>query len=205
MLYGIQELGATYTLPKDGTNPVRKIPLLVTGSDSEVIIDVLDDGLDGGVEEGGIEEYRRQLRLKDQQVRLLTNEVSHLRREVADARADQDRQFSLLHKHMLRMGNNVARIANRPAKRRRIEAAEAALPAAGDAFEDVVAAEAPPPREILVAKLSDCPRQLHDLWLEYEVGFTGRKAAKDFTDKERGADKYRYYRRNVFWLKWVRW
>ena len=53
----------------------------------------------------------------------------------------------------------------------------------------------------MVAKLSDCPRQLHDLWLEYEVGFTGRKAAKDFTDKERGADKYRYYRRNLFWLK----
>jgi hypothetical protein len=72
--------------------------------------------------------------VKDQQVRLITNEVSHLRRKVADARADQDRQFSLLHEHMLQMGNNVARIANRPAKRRRIEAAEAALPAAGDAF-----------------------------------------------------------------------
>ena len=133
-LDGIQELEATYTLPKDGTNPMRKIPLLVTGSHLEVIIDMLDDGLDGGEGEGWIEEYRRQLRLKDQQVRLLTHEVAHLRREVADARSHQDRQFSLLHKHMLWMGNNVARIANRPAKRRRIEAAEAALPAAGDAF-----------------------------------------------------------------------
>ena len=55
VLDGIQELGATYTLPKDGTNPVRKIPLLVTGLDSEVIIDVLDDGLDGGEGEGEIE------------------------------------------------------------------------------------------------------------------------------------------------------
>jgi hypothetical protein len=97
VLDGIQELGATYTLPKDGTNPVRKIPLLVTGSDSEVIIDMLDDELVGGEGEGGIEEYRRQLRLKDQQVRLLTNKVPHLRRQVASAQSDQDRQFSLLH------------------------------------------------------------------------------------------------------------
>ncbi len=69
-------------------------------------------------------------------MRLITNEVSHLRRKVADARADQDRQFSLLYEHMHQLGNNVARIANRPAKRRQIEAAEAALLAAGDAFEE---------------------------------------------------------------------
>ena len=54
MLDGIQELEATYTLPKDGTNPMRKIPLLVTGSHLEVIIDMLDDGLDGGEGEGWI-------------------------------------------------------------------------------------------------------------------------------------------------------
>jgi hypothetical protein len=84
-LDGIQELEATYTLPKDGTNPMRKIPLLVTGSHLEVIIDMLDDGLDGGEGEGWIEEYRRQLRLKDQQVRLLTHEVAHLCREVDNA------------------------------------------------------------------------------------------------------------------------
>ena len=54
---------------------------------------------------------------------------------------------------------------------------------------------------MLAAKLSDCPRSLHDLWLEYELGFSGKMAAKDFNEKERGADKYRYYRRNVFWVK----
>ena len=49
-----------------------------------------------------------------------------------------------------------------------------------------------PVAPIFAAKLSGCPRSLHDLWLEYEFEFSGRKAAKDFTEKERGADKYRY-------------
>ncbi len=37
--------------------------------------------------------------------------------------------------------------------------------------------------------------------MKCEFEFSGRKAAEDFTEKERGADKYRYYRRNVFWMK----
>ena len=52
-----------------------------------------------------------------------------------------------------------------------------------------------------IAKLSKCPKTLHDLWREYEFGFAGYKAAKDFTSRERGADKCKYYRRNVFWKK----
>ena len=42
---------------------------------------------------------------------------------------------------------------------------------------------------------------LHNLWQEYEFGFAGYKAAKDFTSRERGADKCKYYRRNIFWSK----
>ena len=50
----------------------------------------------------------------------------------------------------------------------------------------------------LIAKLSNCPRSLHELWKEYEFGSGGFKAAKDFTERERGADKSKYYSRNVF-------
>ena len=53
----------------------------------------------------------------------------------------------------------------------------------------------------VIAKLSKCPRSLHELWKEYEFGSGGFKAAKDFTGKERGADKCKYYRRNMFWKK----
>jgi hypothetical protein len=47
--------------------------------------------------------------------------------------------------------------------------------------------------------LSPLPRTLYDLWVEYTSGIGGRKAARDFTARERGADKYRYYRRKHVW------
>ena len=47
--------------------------------------------------------------------------------------------------------------------------------------------------------LSNCPRTLHDLWVEYQFGLGGRKAAKEFTPSERGAVKYKYHRRKVVW------
>ena len=37
----------------------------------------------------------------------------------------------------------------------------------------------------LIAKLSKCPRSLHELWKEYEFRSGGFKAAKDFTQRER--------------------
>jgi hypothetical protein len=43
------------------------------------------------------------------------------------------------------------------------------------------------------------PKTLHELWLEYWVGTAGNKPAKDFTARERGAVKFRYSKRKVFW------
>jgi hypothetical protein len=51
----------------------------------------------------------------------------------------------------------------------------------------------------LAARLCSCPRTLHDLWREYEFGYPGCKPAKDFSISERGKDRYKYYRHNVFW------
>lgn len=56
-----------------------------------------------------------------------------------------------------------------------------------------------PPR--LVASLSRLPRTLHDLWHEWEFGFAGKKAAKDFTPAERGKVKHSFYKRKFFWRK----
>lgn len=47
--------------------------------------------------------------------------------------------------------------------------------------------------------LSNRPATLEELWDEWAVGLHGNKAAKDFTNVERGADKFRYCRRKVFW------
>jgi hypothetical protein len=40
--------------------------------------------------------------------------------------------------------------------------------------------------------LSPLPCTLYDLWVEFTTGIGGRKAARDFTARERGANKYRY-------------
>jgi hypothetical protein len=44
------------------------------------------------------------------------------------------------------------------------------------------------------------PQTLYDLWLNTKLELVpGRKAARDFTARERGADKYRYYQRKHVW------
>ena len=37
------------------------------------------------------------------------------------------------------------------------------------------------------------------LWNEYEQGLGGQKAAKFYTNRERGVNKHTYSRRKVFW------
>ena len=58
---------------------------------------------------------------------------------------------------------------------------------------------------VLVAQLLRGPRTLHDLWVEWEFGSPGKKAAKTFTSKERGAVKFIFYKRKFLWDKWLKW
>ena len=52
----------------------------------------------------------------------------------------------------------------------------------------------------LQPSLSPNPKNLYELWQEYEVGIGGRKAAKLFSQWERGGkNKHEYCRRNVIW------
>jgi hypothetical protein len=124
------------------------------------------------------------------------------------------RQVKVLNKNLVRYVNRPAAVVRMPFQQPQLPSPPAAvpvaeLPALPEQQEEVAARmmeveQAPPPAnhpQAPIAKLSRCPRTLHDLWREFEFGFAGYKAAKDFTDKERGADKCKYYRRNVFWRK----
>ena len=51
---------------------------------------------------------------------------------------------------------------------------------------------------VLQARLTKCPRNLYDLWKEFEFGFQGCKPTKDWTASERGKDRFKYYKRNIF-------
>ena len=49
------------------------------------------------------------------------------------------------------------------------------------------------------AVLSKRPRTLFVLWQEYEFGLSGNKAAKLFTPRERGRNKFSFCLRKPFW------
>ncbi|ETI38353.1 hypothetical protein F442_15696 [Phytophthora nicotianae P10297] len=50
-----------------------------------------------------------------------------------------------------------------------------------------------------VARFSKRPKDLYELWHEYQFGISGLKAAKEFTPAERGANKFAYSRRKPIW------
>ena len=196
-----RDLGSRSIL-EEGCNTIKKRLLVVSGHDTEVMMDLLEGELVG---EGtsGVDAIHRDLavRNRNQEVHLLSFQVIRLCHELVDAHAEVDRQLGVLKRQMARMNNNISCLANRPAKHLRITPVAMSAPIICDEEVAESAALLSPVAPIFAAKLSGCPRFLHDLWLEYEFGFSRRKAAKDFTEKERGANKYRYFRRNVFWMK----
>ncbi|KAG9408424.1 hypothetical protein AC1031_021663, partial [Aphanomyces cochlioides] len=54
-------------------------------------------------------------------------------------------------------------------------------------------------RSGMYTRLSKRPRDLYELWKEYEFGIGGGKPAKSFNEKERGASKFMYSFRLNYW------
>jgi hypothetical protein len=193
----------------EGTNPIMRKPLVVSGHDSEVVMDLMDT-------EDNHQDARRSLALRQQEVRMLATQVLHLRHELMDARAEAERQLAVMKRQLGRMSNNVSRLTNRPAIVRRggtvtgqgtlvavptVEANHASIFGVGGGSDDMDVDEPAVVPVVLETRLMKCPKTLHDLWKEYEFGFHGYKPAKDWTATERGRDKFKYYRRNVVWKK----
>jgi hypothetical protein len=53
--------------------------------------------------------------------------------------------------------------------------------------------------QLTIAGLSPAPKDLYQLWNEYQHGIGGRKPAKQFSQRERGQVKHTYSLRNNFW------
>lgn len=92
-------------------------------------------------------------------------------------------------------------IVNRNLNRIIIQPSRRATPQqrANNIFESEVQTRGLTEREDQIAELSKSPRTLFDLWTEYHVGIAGKKAAKDFSFKERGRCRFKYSRRKVVW------
>jgi Transcriptional activator of glycolytic enzymes len=179
-------------------NPMEKKALVISGNEATLIINQLDNerrpeqannpnpgvaNIDGGHLD--MHSGRQMMGTILHQLNCLQTEINNLRTDITAYR-EADRQavmaqFRIVH-------TNIRRIANQP-NRRMQQAAEQ------QQQQQEVVRLAPP----LPAELSPMPKNLYDLWQEYQIGIAGRKPARNFTAQERGRCKFKYCRRNFVW------
>ena len=159
----------------DDVNPIEKIGLLVSQQMDQLEIVPVNVALDAVVGQdtsqgGGGEEAIQNL---GSQIFNLQQIVGDFRNEVMSLFCDQRR-------HINALSANVRRIALQPGIR-------------GTVQQPVTNGR------IVPVRLSKCPRDLWVLWKEWEQGLGGGNPAKAFTHAERGANKFSFSRRKVFW------
>jgi hypothetical protein len=182
-------------------NPICRIPVVVTGDQGCVYIDVipsLDNGDDdlGGAAGGG----RMAATTGGIQAQLLAIQSSNaqIRRELQEVQTNQMADRISISKNFTLVHANIRRIAVQPG----VRSFRGTLAGGNDDTNLRAASAADQPVAIarLQPSLSPNPKNLYELWQEYEVGIGGRKAAKLFSQWERGGkNKHKYCRRNVIW------
>ena len=196
VMMAVRDLG-TRNLLEEGTNPIRRGSIGVSGIDAELYVYEIGGGSSGGgggsSGDGDTSADGRDPRIKAgeqaAEIRFLGSEVQRLHRVIAD-NGEQSARRDALNRHLLhKMSKNIARIAGTPGRRVAVEPAD---------VSDAVIVRTPSP---LVASLVARPRTLHDLWAEWQFGGGGRKPAKDFNSSERGAVKNKYSFRKTLWDK----
>ncbi|KAG9411162.1 hypothetical protein AC1031_016810 [Aphanomyces cochlioides] len=111
--------------------------------------------------------------------RYMTDILNEVQRARHDTQRDLDRFSAILHRHTMRP---VATVSMR-------------LSQDDEQCETTSTAR----KASAPVQLSKRPKDLFDLWHEYEFGCGGRKPAKNFTAAERGANKFAFSRQKVFW------
>ena len=199
----------------EGENPVRKRLLCVYGEEDAVFIELLlldDDNQNEQVQDrgGGGADHgnsagetdinttnNRSRQLRDEQMKFMNSQIIALRRENAELRSELARQSQISTTWFKTINRNVVHLMKRPTHfvaRNTVTDADTV----NHIERETLAEES---RE-KAASLSKCPKNLHVLWQEFELGLGGRKPAKNFTAQERGGrNKHTYFRRNVFWKR----
>jgi len=172
-------------------NPVEKVLLHVFMIENVVHIDELpaqptDGAGDNGVQLQGAAAIHSSQAFQNAMMMqlqgLATNQSDMwlaMQRDISELRAHQVRNFGIVHDNLRRHFAPVHRPSN---------GATAVLPQQQQQQANQV-----------LAQLSPMPRNLHLLWRECTHGLNGRKAAKDFTRRECGANKDKYCRRKHVW------
>jgi hypothetical protein len=194
-------------------NPMQKIPINICGNEGRVqMVDTPQGYHTAGIQQqdgaGGNNNNPNnnalpmgfQDRPIQDQMMVLYSQNAILGREFSELRASvENNAATTLPSHNV---FNISRIAMTPAR-----CIAGPILAAGQHAAPAGPGNNPQPAgpaNVLVVlggagTLSPHPRTLYDLWVEYQTGIGGRKAARDFTARERGTDKYQFYRRKHVW------
>jgi hypothetical protein len=108
-------------------------------------------------------------------------------------------QFHQIHQDLRRLAQNPARLLAADAANRRRNPVAAAAAGAGrpdGGVGGLLLGDAAP-----LAELSSRPPTVYAMWDEWLFGIAGRKPAKDFSARERGACKGMFHKRFVIWRR----
>jgi hypothetical protein len=175
------------------TNPVEKVSLLITGSGDQLrIVDLMTQDstpnsdtthTGGGVATaGGTTQGTSQG--SGEEIQGLYSLLYQQQRQIEELKRDHNERTDGLLAEVRWMNTNIHRITRQPVIRK--------VGVKGIVNPSVIVLYRAPP------SLSSRPTDLYVLWKEYEFGIGGRKAAKDFTYRERGASRAIFCRRKVF-------
>lgn len=187
-------------------NPVRRIPLAITGFEGELFItEIYHENDEIGIaalEAARVVQPGQALAMANlgasyDQFRALYSKLDSIIQRVAESQEQQLYHSRLLQDLLTKVSRNVIRLAAQPTIVRRRQATVENH--REEPPQQEIQGE-PPQQEVpQYATLTRAPRTLQALWAEWEVGIGGRKAAKDFTPRERGAVKREYSRRMIVW------
>jgi len=182
---------------EDDWNPIRKMPVVVSGDQGLVYIDEVGDVLDvngNGIANNGQGIGRGEQASIRSQILAMQASIFSMRRDQMELKADIGGVRILVEQGFRVVNGNVRRIALQPA-RRVMGSGETTTVMNADEHSTAAAVLAMMNNAVLIPT----PRSLHDLWCEYQHGIGGRKAARLFSHSERGRVKYKYSRRKVVW------
>ena len=216
---GIRKLSPT-------VNPVRKVPILVSGHEGQLIIEELFDveSQQVGVEAGTAhdeysspvtpEELNRRRNRHSSEMQAVFAQLMMIRKQNEELTSEIQALRTTFSKKLTYLRSTVNRLTMVPARVPRVNhstnftatdvtnnpslPSQSLVEPTGDPDDDDGGA-LELARNAKPATLSKNPRSLHTLWHEYEFGIAGKKPAKFFNSSDRGANRHTYSKRKIFW------
>lgn len=175
-------------------NPMERLQVAASEVNGTVTLDPLpNEGelLAGAVAGGNATVQNREWN------NAIYSKVSSTQVKVTEMQNHQIAKFADQDRRLRRLEGMVRMLSMAPARQRNLGTAAAMGRGQAQPADNPEIGNAPvePP-----ATLSQCPRTLQMLWMEYQNGIAGSKPAREFTREERGGrNKFKYSRRLIVW------